>query len=351
MSALYGVLLPFFVSFLLAYILDPIVGWVQNKWRVGNRALSVVITLLLIIGVFAAAFAVIIPEAKIQAKAARDAFVAHADYFDLDNYLSPEAQKKLKDLNADWSLSALLERDDIAQSIKEFTPKVLNWISGGLSWLGGIFSVFIGFLYLIFLMIDLPQIRDSWSNYVPRKFRPQAIAIADKVDENMSAYFRGQVMIATCVGILFALGFSIIGLPMGIIMGFIIGALNLIPYMQALGIPPTIILAILQGVTTDRPIWLCLVLVAVVFVVVQSIQDMFLTPKIMGNAMGLSPAIILLALSFWGALLGVIGMILALPLTTLISYYYDRYVANRGVTSRAHQDNYQGRLRKSKPKE
>ncbi len=350
MSALYGVLLPFFVSFLLAYILDPIVEFIQTKCRVGNRAASVIITLLLIIGVFAAGFAVIIPEAKTQAKVAKDAFISHADDFDLNRYLSPETQEKLKHVNADWSMQKLLEREDIAQSVQDFVPKLLNWISGGISWLGGLLSAFIGFLYLIFLMIDLPNIRNKWSNYVPRKFRPQALAIADKVDENMSAYFRGQLMIATCVGILFAIGFSIIGLPMGIIMGFVVGVLNLIPYMQALGIPPTILLAILQGLTTDRPIWLCLVLLAIVFIAVQSIQDMILTPKIMGNAMGLSPAIILLALSFWGALLGVIGMILALPFTTLIFYYYDRYVANRGVTSRAHQDNYQGRLRKPKPK-
>ena len=348
MSALYGVLLPFFVSFLLAYILDPIVEFVQTKCRVGNRAASVVVTLLLIIGVIAAGFAVIIPEAKTQAKVAQEAFVAHAADFNLNKYLSPEAQEKLKVLNADWSVSKLLEREDVMQSVKEFMPKLLNWISGGISWLGGLFSIFIGLMYLIFLMIDMPNIRAKWSNFVPRKFRPQAIAIADKVDENMSAYFRGQVTIATCVGILFAIGFSIIGLPMGIIMGFIVGVLNLIPYMQALSIPPAILLAILQGFTTDRPIWLCLVLLAVVYVVVQGIQDMVLTPKIMGNAMGLSPAIILLALSFWGALMGVIGMILALPVTTLIIYYYDRYVANRGVTSRTHQDNYQGRLRKPK---
>jgi predicted PurR-regulated permease PerM len=116
---------------------------------------------------------------------------------------------------------------------------------------------------------------------------------------------------------------------MGIIMGFVVGVLNLIPYMQALGIPPTILLAILQGLTTDRPIWLCLVLLAIVFIAVQSIQDMILTPKIMGKVMGLNAAIILLSLSIWGSLLGIMGMIIALPMTTLLLTYYQRFVIKK----------------------
>jgi predicted PurR-regulated permease PerM len=137
-------------------------------------------------------------------------------------------------------------------------------------------------------------------------------------------------------------------MPMGIAMGLIIGLLNMVPYMQALGIPPCIVLCLIQSAQTGQPVWLTLLLMAIVFIVVQSIQDMYLTPKIMGNVTGMSPAMILLSLSVWGALFGVIGMIIALPLTTLIIAYYDRYVANRGVTSRAHQDHYQGRLRKVK---
>ena len=116
--------------------------------------------------------------------------------------------------------------------------------------------------------------------------------------------------------------------------------------MQALGIPPCIVLCILQSAQTGQPIWLTILMMAIVFIVVQSIQDLILTPKIMGDVTGMSPAAILLSLSIWGALFGVIGMIIALPLTTLIISYYDRYVANRGVRSRAHQGHYRGRLRK-----
>ena len=201
-------------------------------------------------------------------------------------------------------------------------------------------------MYLIFLMIDFPKIRANYSHFIPRKIRPQVVTIMGDIDRNMNAYFRGQAMVATCVGFLFALGFTITGMPMGIAMGLIIGLLNMVPYMQALGIPPCIVLCILQSAQTGQPIWLTILMMAIVFVVVQSIQDLILTPKIMGDVTGMSPAAILLSLSIWGALFGVIGMIIALPLTTLIISYYDRYVANRGVRSRAHQGHYRGRLRK-----
>ena len=142
----------------------------------------------------------------------------------------------------------------------------------------------------------------------------------------MNAYVRGQGLVALCVGILFAIGFTIIGMPMGFVMGLIIGVLNLVPYMQALGIPPCILLCLVQSAQTGQPVWLTLLLMTIVFIVVQTFQDMFLVPKIMGEVTGMGPAAILLSLSFWGALMGFIGMIIALPLTTLGISCYKHYV-------------------------
>ena len=96
--------------------------------------------------------------------------------------------------------------------------------------------------------------------------------------------------------------------------------------MQALGIPPCILLCLVQSAQTGQPVWLTILLMTVVFIVVQSFQDLFLVPKIMGKVTGMGPAAILLSLSFWGALMGVIGMIVALPLTTLLVSGYKYYV-------------------------
>ena len=102
--------------------------------------------------------------------------------------------------------------------------------------------------------------------------------------------------------------------------------LNLVPYLQVVGFIPTIILAILKSHDTGTNFWSIILAAIIVFCVVQAIQDWVLTPRIMGKVTGLNPAVILLALSIWGSLLGFIGLIIALPLTTLIFSYYKRYV-------------------------
>lgn len=345
-SRLYGILLPFFVSFLLAYVLDPVVGFVQNRCRVRNRALAVLVTLLVVAGVLVGAVAALRKPVTEQVNTAWTGFQRYIANFDINDYVSTETQEKLLNWQEEWQWESLLSNPELTSSIKELVPKIGNWVTGGLSWLSELMVVFIGIMYLIFLMIDFPKIRANWSKFVPRKYRAQAEMVMGDIDRNMNAYFRGQAMVASCVGVLFAIGFTITGMPMGIAMGLIIGLLNMVPYMQALGIPPCIVLCLLQSAQTGQPVWWTLTMMAIVFVVVQSIQDMILTPKIMGDVTGMGSAAILLSLSLWGALMGVIGMIIALPVTTLIISYYERYVANRGVGSRAHQAHYRGRLRK-----
>jgi predicted PurR-regulated permease PerM len=135
-------------------------------------------------------------------------------------------------------------------------------------------------------------------------------------------------MVAFLVGVLFSIGFLIIDFPMAIGLGLFIGLLNMVPYAQVLGFIPTIILALLKSNDTGESFWLIMLMAIVVFCVVQAIQDLYLVPKIMGKAMGLNPAVILLSLSVWGSLLGIVGMIIALPITTLLISYYKRFVIN-----------------------
>lgn len=345
-SRLLGVLLPFFISFLIAYILDPIVGFIQNKCRVRNRVLAVIITLFLAISIVTVAVLSLKKPISEQVETAWTGLQKYASAFDLDAYLSPEMQHKISQWTSEWDIESAIHNPEIINSIKELLPQIGNWITGGLSWMSQLLVYFIGFMYLIFLLVDFPNLRARWANYVPKKIRPQVLEVVGEIDRNMNAYFRGQALVATCVGILFAIGFSLIGLPMGLAMGIFVGILNLVPYMQGFGIPPCIILCLLQSAQTGQPVWLTLLMMAIVFIVVQSIQDMVLVPKIMGNVTGLSPTAILLSLSIWGALMGVIGMIIALPLTTIILTYYKRYVTKKGVSSRKNQPVYRGRLRK-----
>ena len=113
---------------------------------------------------------------------------------------------------------------------------------------------------------------------------------------------------------------------MAIGLGLFIGLLNMVPYLQLVGFIPTILLAVVKAADTGDSFWMIMLSALIVFAVVQTIQDTILTPKIMGHVTGLNPAIILLSLSIWGSLLGILGMVIALPMTTLLVTYYQRYV-------------------------
>ena len=106
----------------------------------------------------------------------------------------------------------------------------------------------------------------------------------------------------------------------------------MVPYLQLVGFIPTILLAVVKAADTGESFWIIMLGALIVFAVVQLIQDTILTPKIMGKVMGLNSAIILLSLSIWGALLGIMGMIIALPMTTLLITYYQKYVVKNKPT-------------------
>ncbi len=112
-------------------------------------------------------------------------------------------------------------------------------------------------------------------------------------------------------------------------MGIFIGVLNMVPYLQFISIIPITLLCMICSVENTESFWPMWWSCIAIYAIVQCIQDLILTPKIMGKMMGLNPAIILLSLSLWGTLLGFIGLIIALPLTTLLLSYYNQYISNR----------------------
>ena len=321
-----GVLLPFLISFVVAYILAPIVNFFQHKCRLKNRVLSVIVTILLVIGVLTGTIAALVPAINKQATSLSNSVKTYVANWDGNDYFSPRINEHIEELIQSMDIRALLQSPELQQGIQKALPILGDWINSGVN---AVMSLAIGFvciLYIIFLLIDYEKISNNWHKYIPQRFSEGIQMLMNDLDRNMNAYFRGQALVASIVGILFAIGFQIIGLPMGIGIGLIIGVLNLVPYMQALGIPPCIILGLIQSAETGRPVWVVMLCIAAVFIIVQSIQDMVLVPKIMGNVTGMGPAWILLSLSVWGSLLGFVGMIIALPVTTLLVSYYKRFV-------------------------
>ncbi len=331
-----SVLLPFLVSWVIAYMLHPLVSFLQHRCHLKNRGLSVAAALLLVVGFIAAIIAIIVPMISREMAVLSDYISFYLESVDSAKvlaFLPPEWQERYVDLIQNMNISNLLQDEEVMAFLQKLMPKVWAWISGGFSALASIAVVAVCLLYIVFILLDYDALTDGWSKFIPAKYRGGAERLMSDLENGMNSYFRGQAMVAACVGILFAIGFKLIGLPLGILIGLFIGLLNMVPYLQVVGIIPCVLLGVLQAAETGRPLWLVFTLIAVVFCVVQAIQDFFLTPKIMGGVTGLHPAVILLALSIWGSLLGIVGMIIALPMTTLMISYYKRFVIGDEVMS------------------
>ena len=162
---------------------------------------------------------------------------------------------------------------------------------------------------------------------MPRRWRPAASQLLHDVAYYMCGYFRGQFIIALSNCVMFTLGLLVVGFPMPVALGCFIGIISFVPYLQVLGIVPGALLAMLRAAETGDNFWLLMVALLSVYIVVQVIQDTVITPRVMGQIMGLSPAVILLTLSIGAAVGGIGGLIMALPVATIGLKYYKAYIA------------------------
>lgn len=329
LNILKGVLLPFLVACLIAYLLEPIVQWNKRLIKSTSRILPVVLTLIEVTGILSVAITITTPYILDEMMQMGRLMQKYASS-NIGTPFLPEAVHDFIKENLDLEYaSSILTRQEWTSLIRKLLSSSWSFLSSGLSYILGLLSWLIVIVYVIFIMIDYERLMLSFRQLVPHKYRRKTFRIIDDVRESMNRYFRGQFKIAFIVGILFAIGFVIVGLPLGILLGLFIGMLNMVPYLQIVSFPITALLCIVYSVESGIEFWPIFWGCMAVYVIVQIIQDLYLTPKIMGKAMNLNPAIILLSLSIWGCLLGFMGLIIALPLTSLLLSYYNQYVISR----------------------
>lgn len=329
-TLLRNALLPFLIAWLLAYMMQPFVKFFQYKLRLRSRILSIMALFVSMVLIITLLVVMVVPSIAAEADKTIELLRTH-DPGEGHIPFIPQAWLEYLEANVDFTqLMDYLNKDNLLKAIKQIAPQVWSFLSNTFSVLLSITIVFMILLYFIFILLDYEKIANGWPQLIPGKYRPFVEGLVEDVECNMNRYFRGQALIALCVGVLLAIGFKIIDFPLAVTLGLFIGVLNLIPYMQTIGIIPMLILALLRSAETGENFWIIFGLALLVLGIVQMIQDLFLTPRIMGKAMGLNPAIILLALSIWGTLLGFIGLIIALPLTTLCLSYYKRFILQDG---------------------
>ncbi|MDR2840162.1 MAG: AI-2E family transporter [Paludibacter sp.] len=325
-NKLSDVLVPFAVAWVMSYIFYPIVIFFQKKLHIASRVLALVCALTVLLIITAGLLCIFIPLISNEIERFSAMLSLYTENYTLIPFIPEKWQSYIYNFFANIDIHLIFSNNTTQEIAGKILPTLWGVINGSLSFVLGLFVIFAVFLYFVFILLDYEKINTGFIAAIPPKFRSLVAEIINDVKLTTNRYFRGQALIALIVGILFAIGFSIVGLPLAIVIGLFIGILNLVPYLQVVGFVPVAFLALLKSLETGQNFWWLAFSVVIVFVVVQIIQDMFLVPKIMGKNLGLNPAIILLSLSIWSALLGLLGLIIALPLTTLLISYYKRFV-------------------------
>jgi predicted PurR-regulated permease PerM len=326
-----GVLFPFFAAFLIAYIVDPIVNKLQTL--VKKRVIAVIIVLLafalILFGVGKLFIPQIVHEVQTLGVLIARMFTDSEWSSRLNEFLPANLWETVREMVSWDKLAAAMQHMDFWSEVQNIASKVLPGAGGVLSYTGTVAvwfsSAAIIFMYLVFIMLDMHKIRNGILNAFPVRFRRKASLFAMDTDKFMGNYFRAQALVALIVGILYAIGFGVMGLPMGVAFGLFSGALNMIPYMQLTTIPLALLLAVVHALNTGLPFWEVALIICSIYLVVQVIQDFFLVPRIVGGSMDLPPVGILLSLSIWGKLLGFLGLLVAIPFTCICLVYLKRF--------------------------
>lgn len=333
-----AVLLPFFAAWAIAWILAPVVNFLYVRCYIRPRFLAVILTLIGTTAIAVGALWLIVPPFLDGILHIKDALLRYlqndSGHVVLPNWMQNLLQEWLDSLQ----LEHKLKQGNVLQMLRTSLPHVWNVVQSTANVVISLASSAFALLYLVLLLADYDHYATIWLKYVPRSQRAFLEKLSNDMAHNMRGYFRGQMLVAISNGVMFSIGFWLIGLPMPVGMGIFVGVLSFIPYIQVLGILPAALLSLLQMADTGSSFWGMMALVFLVYVVVQVLQDTIFTPRIMGQIMGLSPAVVLLSLSVWGYIAGIIGLMVALPLTTLMLAYYQRYILEEHVQDESYTD-------------
>ncbi|MFT4176450.1 MAG: AI-2E family transporter [Luteolibacter sp.] len=237
------------------------------------------------------------------------------------------------------------ERTRAGRMLQEYRGAILKtareWLTAGstkvLGFLGLVLGMILVPVYLFFFLKDSASIRDRWHHYVPLKasrFKTELVATLQEINGYLISFFRGQVLVAAIDGLLVGIALMIFGLPYGFLIGVFMAILGVIPYIgNILCLIPACIIAYLHA-QSAAPFglgpWAYVGCVVGIFIVVQQINSLVTAPKIVGDSVGLHPLTVIFSMLFWSLVLGgFIGALLAVPLTAAVKVLFRRFIWER----------------------
>lgn len=321
------VLLPFILGAAIAYFLDPVADKLEEMGA--SRVVATAIITVSAILIFVLLTLTMIYQAS--------NFVVSA----------PEYAKNLGDFLTERFPAILDETStlrqwigSVGQAVQERTGTLLNTALSSASSIFGIVTLFVIVpVVAVYLLLDWDRMITKIDTMVPRDHAPTIRQLASDVDRALAAFIRGMGTVCLILGTYYALALMLVGLQFGLVVGLIAGLVTFIPYLGSLiGGVLAIGLALFQfwngieivtdGVTTYSTDWMRIGLVAIVFVIGQVVEGNYLTPKLVGNSVGLHPVWLLFSLSVFGTLFGFVGLLVAVPLAAAIAVLI-RFVMNQ----------------------
>lgn len=369
MGYLQPILVPFAVAGVLAYLLEPGVAWLEKRGiKRQPSVLMVFLIFSLALGglVWWIAPKIIEQTANLAKKIpaysvkARTAVVDFSSQIERDygltliphltapaveaapvNNTAPTEMVAATDDTAndlDLDLKALLSGDWVTTTlpgvVKNIGKFIGSSVGGFLGMFGFILSMVIVPLYLYYFLIESAKIKEQWSDYLPLRasaFKDEVVSCLIEINSYLIAFFRGQLFVSVINGLATGAGLMIIGLDFGLLIGLALCVLGIIPYLGiALCWIPAVIIGAVQGgsvLIPASPWWALPLAVTVIFIVVQQIDGLFITPRIVGEAVGLHPMTVIASVLVWALLLGgLLGAILAVPMTASVKVLFQRYI-------------------------
>jgi len=355
------VIWPLAVAGVLACLLDPVVDFLTRRKMPRLRAIVLVfvLALVLVIGLFASVVPQVVRQVRELGEKSNDyttQLAAKAGQLaeHPPKWLPQPAVSLLNDFgknasatNSGFNLAESTPEagadtggtvfKSVANEVAKFFPKIGGWLGQVMGFVGTVFGIIAGLalvpIYAFYFLLEKKGINDQWRDYLPvqdSKFKDEAVFVINSINGYLVAFFRGQVLVAICDGVLYTIGFILIGLPYALLVGVMATCLTIIPFLGAI---TTCVSALVIAVVAFGD-WQHPAMVLAVFAVVQGLEGLVIQPKIMGERVGLHPVTIIIALMVGTTLLGgILGGILAIPLAAVLRVLMARYIWRKSVAA------------------
>ena len=319
------------ISFVVAYLLDPSIDRLERLGLSRTLAISLLIAVALVsIGVF---FLVIIPQLQLQVRQVAGRAPRWGQW--LYDHLTPLLEAAAPTLSQYFGVALDID------SLKTYAGHLWDWVMGHLPGITqGILSIFqtmftglanfiVGVLNILlvpvmvfYLLRDFDILRARFYALLPPPWRPIVADWLGEIDHALGGFLRGQFTIALILATIYAVGLALMGVPLGALLGIIAGLANLVPYMSIVaGLVPTLVLFLLS----DAPSMGGVLGIILLFIGGQLLEGVYLSPRIMGRETGLHPVVVMVAILVGGTLFGLLGIIVAVPVTAVLQVVLRRW--------------------------